>query len=1402
MNRWLIVWVSCAVLGGCSSPSTTADLGKAVDTGADQAEKKDSGEIKFKTDLVEARPAPETLAEVVDVGTPDIHQLQCDPGEGCFLDKCTDNSQCQSGWCVEHMGDGVCTKVCQEECPQGWSCKQVGGDGPDVVWVCVSNHPNLCRPCAEADHCAGVAGTEDACVAYGDQGSFCGGKCGEDGQCPWGFECQTVNTVDGIELDQCVAETGDCPCTDTSAELGLFTPCQVTNDFGTCDGKRVCEKDGLSDCDATLPASEACNGIDDDCDGDLDEGTCDDDNQCTEDSCQGEDGCLHLPQDAGECMDDNPCTKADHCEQGVCFGEFVDCDDGNPCTDDYCTELGGCEHENNYEACDDEDPCTLGDECKGGECVGIQFPCDCLVDQDCAELEDGNMCNGTLFCDTAKLPYACKVFPDSLIECPAPEGPNAICLKAQCSLDTGECSFAPDHEGFPCEDGGLCTLGDKCVEGVCTAGMQVNCNDGNPCTADSCIADSGCVHENNVAPCNDGNLCTAGDACGDGACVPGAEKSCDDGNTCTDDGCDPETGCTHLPNKLECDDDNGCTLGDHCAAGWCTFSGLKSCNDGNPCTDDACDTEAGCTHANNVASCDDGNPCSTGDHCEGGGCVSEKLLDCDDNNVCTGDMCSEDGKCQNLPVPGPCDDGDACTAGDHCSSGQCANLGVENCDDGNVCTDDSCDVNAGCLHIINEDTCDDGDPCTAGDKCNQGICQGAEDVDCDDENMCTVDECVPGVGCQSNELEEDTPCGPKAGWACQEGECLCKPDCDNTECGDDGCGGTCGECDDGLYCTEDTCEQGACGHSTLTYHCLIDEECVPGGSFAPNNLCKFCNPDLAQDDWSVLADGVQCGTGKLCHSGNCCDPVANCASKDCGPDGCGGSCGECPVGSVCGAEAVCVPSHVWSKRLGGSGSDSGSVVPAEAGAYYVLGTFWHSGATDFADVDLSAGGSEDIFLAKLEHSGEQAWCRGFGGKGSDRARGGVAMAEERLYIGGSFKSAPIEFDNHVLNSKGDNDAFIAAVEFDGQVLWAKGYGGTEYDNGMEPILTSQGEILVGIESESPELDMGCGELPHASEKYDMVVGKLTAAGDCVWSHRFAGHGSLQSILPVPDGGFFLLGRFFGDAIDLGGGLINSAGSSDVFVAKFNSDGVHLWSRLVGGDDDETPKASVLLEDGSLVVTGEFESSSADFGGLPLTGAGETDVFVVKYGGTGEHLWSRSFGGANHEFARDIGVSPQGTVTLAGAFRSSSISLGDKEFLSSGKDDLMVVSLDQNGEFQWASVFGGASDEYPTRCAVGEDGAIYLAGYFISPFLDLGGGELGNDNIASNNVFMAKLDPSGQHVWSRTFGDWYNEYPSGIGLDSNGHVVLWGTFHGATFDMGGQHLHGKGNGDFFVGVFSE
>ena len=176
--------------------------------------------------------------------------------------------------------------------------------------------------------------------------------------------------------------------------------------------------------------------------------------------------------------------------------ENTDCNDENPCTDDSCVDTK-CVYTPNTVPCDDGNECTVGDACKGGACsAGGAFTC------------------------------------------PSDDNP---CTDESCVPGQG-CKSTPNTA--PCDDGNECTVDDACKAGACSAGGAFTCpSDNNPCTDEICVPGQGCIEQNNDGSCSDGNPCTTGDTCIEGECTSGTAVECDDENPCNGpEVCDPETG--------------------------------------------------------------------------------------------------------------------------------------------------------------------------------------------------------------------------------------------------------------------------------------------------------------------------------------------------------------------------------------------------------------------------------------------------------------------------------------------------------------------------------------------------------------------------------------------------------------------------------------------------------------------------------------------------------------------------------------------------------------------------------------------------------------------------------------------------------------------------------------------
>lgn len=228
------------------------------------------------------------------------------------------------------------------------------------------------------------------------------------------------------------------------------------------------------------------------------------------------------------------------------------------------------------------------------------------------------------------------------------------------------------------------------------------------------------------------------DVCTNGKCIPGRLQICFDNNPCTDDTCSPSGGCIFFPNENLCSDGDLCTRNDRCRDGVCVPGIPQVCaDDGNPCTEELCDTQTGECHSKNLnVPCEDGDPCTVGDKCDAGICVTGYPKNCDDRNDCTMDACDrKTGECFHVDSSGPCDDGDLCTVNDMCKNGVCTpgeilwyvfqRIGFADpvSDDKDPCTDDYCAKDSGlCKHVFNSAACDDGNACTVGDFCAGGRC--------------------------------------------------------------------------------------------------------------------------------------------------------------------------------------------------------------------------------------------------------------------------------------------------------------------------------------------------------------------------------------------------------------------------------------------------------------------------------------------------------------------------------------------------------------------------------------------------------------------------------------------------------------------------------------------------------
>ena len=540
----------------------------------------------------------------------------------------------------------------------------------------------------------------------------------------------------------------------------------------------------------------------------------------------GDDGCGGT---CGKCPGAVPVCKA-----GQCIASCVaDCE-GKECGDDGCGgSCGSCAGD--------------GKICIDGSCIGGCEP-------DCEGKECGpDGCDGE--CGT----------------CPA-DAP--VCSDGLCELPC-----KPDCEGRECGDddcGGTCgkcpDVAPVCEDFKCVSDCVPDC-EGKECGPDGCGEECG--------SCDDGDQCLAG-VC---ECAPDC-----DGKECGPDGCEGSCGNCPADKPL-------------CKIGICEAKPCEPDCEGKECGDDGCGAECG--------SCPDSTPM-----CEEGKCVPDCSPDCEDKE-CGDDGCG--GTCGKCPAIAP-----------ECENFKCIIDCQPDCD-GKECGDNGCKGICGtcpgaapkCVDFLCTPDClpDCGGKSCGPDGCG-GVCGN-----CPAAFVCVSGNCECIPSCSGKECGPDG-CGGLCGQCeaqeqCIGATCICVPTCGNKKCGPDGCGGSCGSCQSGWFCTNGSCApppaldcQGAnapalagCAYVATYEGCCLSDTlvwCDDGDTY-----CLDCgqNPVCG---WSAEPMFYDCGTDgsgdpsgeflKQCEGGSGCIP--DCAGKDCGDDGCGGTCGACT-----GEWQLCDDSH-------------------------------------------------------------------------------------------------------------------------------------------------------------------------------------------------------------------------------------------------------------------------------------------------------------------------------------------------------------------------------------------------------------------------------------------------------------------------------------------------------------
>ncbi|MFC2042309.1 hypothetical protein ACFLTV_02270 [Chloroflexota bacterium] len=340
------------------------------------------------------------------------------------------------------------------------------------------------------------------------------------------------------------------------------------------------------------------------------------------------------------------------------------------------------------------------------------------------------------------------------------------------------------------------------------------------------------------------------------------------------------------------------------------------------------------------------------------------------------------------------------------------------------------------------------------------------------------------------------------------------------------------------------------------------------------------------------------------------------------------------------------------------------------------------------------------------------WSKTYGGADQDRAMCVDQTSDGGIIVAGYTESF----------GAGDEDIWIVKLDSNGNVEWQKTYGGSDVERARSIQQTTDDGYIVAGFTES----FGAGVV-------DCWLLKLDSNGNVEWQKTYGGNdGDLaRCVKQTSDGGYIVAGstESFG------------AGEGDFWILKLTSTGDVEWQKSCGGSNWDVSHSVQQTSDGGYIVAGYTESF----------GAGEDDIWIVKFASNGNFEWQKTYGGSSWDGAYSIQQTADGGYIAAGYTGS----------FGAGDDDFWVLKLASNGTVEWQKTYGSASWEFAISIQQTSDD-----GYIVT-------GETGSFGAGEGDIWLIKLASTGNAQWQKTYGGGTWEDVDSVMETSDGGFVVAG-----------------------------
>ena len=338
----------------------------------------------------------------------------------------------------------------------------------------------------------------------------------------------------------------------------------------------------------------------------------------------------------------------------------------------------------------------------------------------------------------------------------------------------------------------------------------------------------------------------------------------------------------------------------------------------------------------------------------------------------------------------------------------------------------------------------------------------------------------------------------------------------------------------------------------------------------------------------------------------------------------------------------------WQKTYGGSDDDRGTdLIQTSDGGYAVIGK------SKSNDLDVSENaGFDDFWVSKLDSSGSISWEYTFGFAGSDTPYSIIQTNDNGYLLSGvlDVSASNGQGDRNSIGSRhAGGDYWVIKLNANGVKQWSNYYGGSFTDTAYDAIQTEDdGYIIIGS-SDSDDVDISN---PRGS--YDFWVIKISDTGTLVWEKSFGGSeiDEAHAISKTADGNYLIVGDTRSSDLDIS----QNNGAADLWVMKITPDGTLLWEKTLGGSSFDVGRSISKTQDNGFLISGSSRSTNGNL----TSNKGQNDAWVVKINSNGNLEWQKAIGGSEVDFFYDVVELNDQTIVVVGDSNSSNEDISENK----------------------------------------------------------------------------------------------------------------------------------------------